>query len=100
MSCYVHLMKFKFMLQKPPKRDLHEEEDRVVQPRMTCRQVHVLSELSVTTPRRQVVFGYVSLSSSHVSTFLRVNYWIMNEALPLIRGKIVQLCKIFIWRGK
>lgn len=34
---------------------------------------------------RQVVFGYVGLSSSHVSTSLRVNYWIMKLALPSTR---------------
>lgn len=48
---------------------LHEEEESAIQPRMTCRR-HGISELEDQGCRyfsgRQVVFGYIVLSSSHV----------------------------------
>jgi len=53
-----------FCVKSLPKSNLHEEAERVMQPRMTCRRYAACSQRWLC---RQVVLGYVWLFSSHVS---------------------------------
>lgn len=57
---------------------LHEEAGSAVQPRMTCRPVHMFLSLRLTMHLcRQVVFGYIYLSPSYV---------MLSRICPYLRG--------------